>query len=160
MNKKILALLLLFAIVLASALVILKDSGKALVCFDDGVCVKAEIADTPEQRAKGLMNRERLDGDEGMLFIFPDEGIQPFWMKNTLIPLDMIWINSSMQVVHIEHAVPCVKDPCAIYDPGIKAKYVVEATSNYTQLNGIQTGDSANIQFSLDSLINKIIGKS
>jgi uncharacterized membrane protein (UPF0127 family) len=56
--------------------------------------ISVEIADTPTERQTGLMNRKSMDKNSGMLFIFEQDGVYPFWMKNTLIPLDMIWINS------------------------------------------------------------------
>src|SRR3990172_7339338 len=59
------------------------------VCFGQE-CFEVEIADSPEEQAKGLMGRESLEPGKGMLFVFPEEGIYPFWMKDTLMPLDMI----------------------------------------------------------------------
>ncbi len=61
-------------------------------CFKN-YCFKVELAKTPEERSRGLMSIKSLASDKGMLFIFEKEGIFPFWMKNTLIPLDIIWIN-------------------------------------------------------------------
>jgi uncharacterized membrane protein (UPF0127 family) len=67
-----------------------------------------EIADTTEERTLGLMNRKYLREDGGMLFIFEKTGWYPFWMKNTYIPLDIIWLNENKEVVHIkEEAQPC-----------------------------------------------------
>ncbi|MFH1054937.1 MAG: DUF192 domain-containing protein [Candidatus Altiarchaeota archaeon] len=112
------------------------------VCFKDS-CVKVEIADNESGRMKGLMFRETLPPDRGMLFIFEEEGIHSFWMKNTLIPLDIIWLDSNMRVVNIEHAAPCKADPCQSYNPGETAKYVLEVNGGYATEHGIKVGDTA-----------------
>ncbi|MFH1586781.1 MAG: DUF192 domain-containing protein [Candidatus Diapherotrites archaeon] len=118
--------------------------GRDKVCFPE-ICVNVEVADTPDKRSLGLMFRESLGGNEGMLFIFPNEGIYPFWMKNTLIPLDMIWVNGDMKIVHIEHAVPCVTETCPSYRPANPAKYVVEVNAGFTDEKGIEIGDIVSI---------------
>lgn len=69
---------------------------------------KLKVADTGKKRSQGLMYIENLPKNEGMLFVFEKSGIYPFWMKNTKIPLDIIWLNSDKQVVYIkENASPC-----------------------------------------------------
>jgi hypothetical protein len=85
-----------------------------------------EIADSQEERAQGLMFREKLCNDCGMLFIFEQEDIQSFWMKNTLIPLDIIFINKDLTILDIFSAQPCTKDPCQSYTSEQKALYVLE----------------------------------
>ena len=101
-----------------------------------------ELATTPEERARGLMFREHLDPDKGMLFIFEDEGLHPFWMKNTLIPLDIIWIDEAEKVVFIsKNTQPCEQGPCPIIDPGEKAKYVLEVCGGTADKIGLTVGD-------------------
>ena len=90
------------------------------------MCFTVEIADTPTEREKGLMNRESMAENHGMLFIFLASDFYNFWMKNTLIPLDIIWLDDQMNVVRILTAQPCETDFCEIYKPGALAKYVVE----------------------------------
>ena len=89
-----------------------------------------EVADTKAERAKGLMFRESLPDDEGMLFIFPSESKHTFWMYQTEIPLDIIWLDSNWKIVHEEKNVqPCKStDPrkCKSYQPDQNAKYVIE----------------------------------
>jgi len=75
------------------------------------------------------MYRESLPEKKGMLFVFPTSDIHDFWMKNTIIPLDMIWIDNQFKVVHIANAQPCTEDPCKIYAPRTLAKYVLEINS-------------------------------
>ena len=103
--------------------------------------ISVEIADDNEERMKGLMFRERLDENSGMLFIFHKEEYQKFWMKNTLIPLDMIFIDKNFKIVDIKNAVPCKKEPCILYGSLQPAEYVLEVNSNFTSENGIRLGD-------------------
>jgi len=113
------------------------------VCFNE-TCFNVEIVDTEAERALGLMNRERMNYDEGMLFIFEESGNYPFWMKNTLIPLDMIWINEKKEVVYIKrNALPCKEDPCEIIDPNSNALYVLEVNSGISAQNNIAIGSIA-----------------
>ena len=119
----------------------------ARVCFASGSCVKAEVADTPEERAYGLMNRTFLADGYGMVFVYPAEDYLAFWMKNTLIPLDVIWIDSKMRVVHIAHATPCTADPCPIYRPDAAAMYVLEVRGGYTLDHSVSEGDGAVVSF-------------
>lgn len=115
------------------------------VCFKRN-CFDVEVVITAEERQKGLMDREALDPETGMLFIFPREDIYPFWMKNTLIALDMIWLDRGRKVVHIEKgAKPCVSDPCPQYMPPAEALYVVEFNAGTADNYIIQIGDQAEI---------------
>jgi len=94
-----------------------------------GVIIQAELADTPRKRAEGLMFREHLPKHRGMLFTFGQAQPWIFWMKNTRIPLDIIWMNDNKQVIHIAHQVPvCTRtdDGCPQYQPNDAALYVLE----------------------------------
>src|SRR3989344_5640548 len=73
------------------------------VCIKDN-CFVVEIAQTQEEKVQGLMHRVSLDNNKGMLFIYDSPTIAKFWMKNTLISLDIIWINKNNKIVHIEKA--------------------------------------------------------
>jgi len=111
------------------------------VCFD-GLCLETEVVETQEDRSRGLMFRESLGERVGMLFIFEKSGIYSFWMKNTLIPLDIIWIDEEMRIVRIVNVEPCVEDPCTTYNPGVEARYVFETNIGFAEENGIGIGDS------------------
>lgn len=101
--------------------------------------ITAELAVTPAERERGLMFREKLEPDQGMLFVFEEEDLYSFWMKNTLIPLDIIWLNSHQQIVHIERDVPpCQHDPCPGYRPRQPALYVLELKGGQAEANGLQ----------------------
>jgi hypothetical protein len=103
---------------------------------------RVEIADTPEKHALGLMHRRSLKSDYGMLFIFADEEVRSFWMKNTLIPLDMIFINSGHQVVDLFHAVPpCPGDPCPSYTSAYPARFVLEIAGGTAKKLKLAPGD-------------------
>ena len=104
--------------------------------------INAEIADDSQEMAKGLMFRKHLNEDSGMLFIFENEEQQTFWMKNTLIPLDIIFIDKNFKIVDIRYTIPCEKDPCRLYKSTKPAKYVLEMNGNFTSINKIKTGES------------------
>ncbi|HET7437157.1 MAG TPA: DUF192 domain-containing protein [Thermoanaerobaculia bacterium] len=112
------------------------------VVFPDGTQISVEIVADDEARAQGLMFRDSLRPNAGMLFFFPKEGDYPFWMKNTFIPLDMIWIDSTRHVVAIHHDVPpCKADPCASYPPNANALYVLEVAAGVAQQHALKVGD-------------------
>lgn len=102
--------------------------------------VKAEIADSPEEITTGLMFRESLPKNRGMLFVFPDSATRNFWMKNMLIPLDMLFISENMTIAKVHHAVPCVSEPCPLYNSERPVKYVLEVNGNFTGNAGIREG--------------------
>lgn len=86
-----------------------------------------ELAVTKDQREKGLMHRSKLAPGSGMLFVFPTVSRTGFWMKNTLIPLDIIWLDKTKNVVHTSlNTPPCDQDPCPIYTTPVLSKYVLE----------------------------------
>jgi len=111
------------------------------VCINDN-CFIVEMAITIKEKQTGLMNRESLPPDSGMLFIYEEENIYPFWMKNTLIPLDIIWINKNKEIIYIENnALPCKLDPCPIYNPKEKAIYILEINGKLANSLKINIGD-------------------
>lgn len=110
-------------------------------------CFTVWVASNDSDRQKGLMFQTSLASSSGMLFIFQQSGIYPFWMKNTLIPLDMLWIDSSQKIVHIASAVqPCLSDPCPSIDPATSALFVLELPSWSAQKLGIKVGDSIELK--------------
>jgi uncharacterized membrane protein (UPF0127 family) len=112
------------------------------VYFQDGRSVTAELAVTDAQRARGLMNRERILPDQGMLFVFEEEAAHSFWMKNTLVSLDMLWLDRDRRIIHIERDVPpCTSDPCPSYGPGKPALYVLELKGGMAAVFGLKTHD-------------------
>ena len=111
------------------------------VCINEN-CFQVASAKTQSERERGLMNVGSLDKDKGTLFIFDKDGIYPFWMKNTLINLDIIWIDSNKKIVFIkENAEPCKNFICPSIVPLVKASYVLEINAGLCQEIGLKLGD-------------------
>ena len=87
------------------------------------------------------MNRTELCSDCGMLFLFPDEKIRSFWMKNTLIPLEMLFLSADFQILDIIEAEPCQENPCKIYASNLPAKYVLELNKDYSKNHNLKIND-------------------
>jgi uncharacterized protein len=129
--------------------VILFTSGCTSVLTDQvclkGTCFAVDIADTPQDRERGLMGVESLGDDEGMLFVFEGDGAYQFWMKDTLIPLDMVWIDKGGRIVYIEKdAQPCEAQPCTVYGPpagSAPALYVLEVSGGTAERLSFAVGD-------------------
>ena len=143
-KKFLLGSALLFALlfVLIFLLVFVGKKSKesiSRVCFEDE-CFFVEIARTQEERTRGLMFRSELPEDRGMLFIFKGEGIHSFWMKNTYIPLDIIWISAEKEVVFINKNTPPCGEECPSIIPDKSALYVLEINAGMADKIGLKTG--------------------
>lgn len=99
-----------------------------------------EIAETDEERAKGLMNRESLAANSGMWFVFPQMGSEKFWMKDTLIPLDLIFVDNNMKVVHVIKNAPAMSTE--ILSSPASFQYVLEVNAGTADNKGIAVGDT------------------
>lgn len=132
-----LILLVLTAVALGAA-----QAPKVGICAADGkerASITVELAVTPGQREFGLMYREHLDADAGMLFIFPAAAQLKFWMKHTEIPLDMIFADPSGAIVGIvANATPYSEKPVG---PDAPALYVLEVDGGFCARHGIRAGD-------------------
>ena len=101
--------------------------------------VAVEVARTPRETQRGLMYREHLPPDAGMLFLFARPRVQSFWMKNTLIPLDIIFVSSDMVVVGVvENAEPGTTRSRTL--PGVVSQYVVEVNAGWAREHGVAAG--------------------
>jgi uncharacterized membrane protein (UPF0127 family) len=124
----------------------IKEPKVTIFTSSSKVEIKVEIADTPEKRQFGLMFREKLERNSGMLFVFEEEQYVTFWMKNTRIPLDMIFISENGTINEIkENVQPCEKDPCPTYPSKFPTKYVLEVNSGFCRQNNIKVGDKVKI---------------
>ncbi len=100
--------------------------------------LRVEVVSRPADLARGLMHRERLAADAGMLFVYPDEDVRSFWMKNTLIPLDMLFIGANRRVVGVvENTTPLSLEPCTVDLP---ARFVLEVNAGTVRRHGIKIG--------------------
>jgi YVTN family beta-propeller protein len=112
--------------------------------YATGIPVYVDVANDPEEWSRGLMFRKSMEWNNGMLFVFEDVEYLSFWMKNTYIPLDMIFVDKDLRIVDIkEDAQPCPlqEDICPSYPSKQPAKYVLEVNAGFVQQNGIRVGD-------------------
>jgi uncharacterized protein len=99
---------------------------------------RVEVADTPTQRELGLQYRKELAADRGMIFLFPAPSVQSFWMKNTPLPLDMIFIGSDRKIAGIvEQTVPFSLEPRSV---GAPSQFVLEINGGLSKRLGIRAG--------------------
>lgn len=109
----------------------------------DGHTFSVELATTPATQEHGLMDRTSMPADHGMLFVFPDSQPRTFWMKNTLIPLDILFFDAHRKLVTIQaNAQPCKADPCALYPSNAPARYVLELNAGTAAKLGARIGDA------------------
>ncbi len=116
-----------------------------------------EVADSFNERARGLMGRSSLPKDSGMLFVFDSVGRPSFWMYKTLIPLDIVWVSEDFKVSYIkQNAEPCkTKETCYQITPDSNAKYVVEVNSGLAERFGFNVGDPVRFSPALSNSLKK-----
>lgn len=119
----------------------------------NGFKVLLAIASTDEQRIKGLSGLEKLDENEGMLFMFNEPSRQGFWMNEMNFPIDIIWLDSNSKVVHIEKNLePCrIFMTCPVYEPQLDSLYVIELRSDFTNDHSIKNGMKINLNLTQDN---------
>jgi hypothetical protein len=108
--------------------------------------VELEVAKTPAEQSQGLMFRSQLPPERGMLFDFDSPRVARFWMKNTLIPLDMIFLREGKIKAILEQIPPCKSDPCPVYGPWMEVDQVLELGAGQAQNMGIKVGDRLTIR--------------
>ena len=107
-----------------------------------------QIANTVATRSQGLSNRRLLCPSCGMLFVFPRSGFYPFWMKDTLIPLDIIWLSATGKIINISHSTPVEKDPAHpqnTYQPQLPARFVLELPAGSALSLGLKEDEQLNL---------------
>lgn len=117
---------------LPAARVRIQGSGRTLE-FD------VRVAETPEDQARGLQGVEALPEGAGMLFVFEAERTGGFWMRDTLVPLDIAFLDAGGRVLAVAGMVPCPGDPCPITDPGVPHRAALETAAG--ALTGVDPGD-------------------
>ena len=117
---------------------------KARVTFiKQQVVMEVEIAKTEQARQYGLMNRTQLDSNSGMLFVYSDEALRGVWMKNTLLPLDVLFINRDGRIVSIaQNLQPCKIERCPVTDSQGIAQYMLEVNAGFIDRHNIQLGQT------------------
>ena len=110
------------------------------------VVVRVEVADTDEERQVGLMNRESLPDQSGMIFLFDEDVSGGFWMKNTLIPLSIAFADANGTIVRILDMEPCEADPCPTYEPGVFYRSALEVNQGAFEDWGVAEGDTLTLQ--------------
>jgi uncharacterized protein len=107
---------------------------------DERIAMPVWVADDDLLRQRGLMDRTSLRPDAGMLFVFEVPTDSGFWMKNTLIPLSIAFIDDDGQVLETLDMEPCEADPCRVYTPGVTYRYALEANRGFFDDHGVTAG--------------------
>lgn len=119
-----------------------KYGQKPSIIFPDGFSISVILAKTDMERARGLMFVSDLPDDRGMLFLGESETQNPFWMKNCLIHLDLLWLDARGTIVDISSNLPpCQEDPCPNYFPKVPYTNVLEVRGNLAAEHGLAVGD-------------------
>ena len=123
------------------------DRPPSTVAFDDtDALLYVEIADQPEEQRRGLMGVENLPADQGMAFAYEEPVSHTFWMKDTLIPLTVAFVDEAGRVIGVLDMQPCEADPCPSY--GVDEPYVLAIESNlgWFDDHGIEAGDRVELR--------------
>lgn len=118
-------------------------TARILTASGHEVIVMLEVADTPASRAIGLSRRSSLAADGGMLFVFPSDGLAPFWMKDTWIPLSIAFIASDGAIVDIQDMQPMTED---LHSPPRPYRYALEVNQGFFEKNGVRPDDRVEIR--------------
>jgi uncharacterized protein len=119
--------------------------GRVLIDTEgNSVLLDVDVAETEEQRAFGLMMRESLPEDEGMLFVFFEDSTSAFTMRNTLIPLSVAFFDFDGEILKILDMEPCEEEPCPSYDPGVTYRGALEVNQGAFESWDVGVGDKVN----------------
>lgn len=121
-----------------------------------GEVFRVEVADDPESRARGLMHREEMDGDRGMLFVFERSELRAFWMRNTLIPLSIAYIDENLRILEIHDMIPLSETPVPSRFP---AQFALELNQGEFERRGIAVGDRLVPSNELRERISSTVGR-
>ena len=112
----------------------------AQVCTMD-VCVNVEVVSGKKDMERGLQGRQGLGHNRGMLFVFDHDDRYRFWMKDMKFPIDIIWLDRQDRIVAVvENVPPCAADPCPVYMPPAKARYVLEVSAGFSRAHDLKPG--------------------
>ena len=144
-NKKRIVFLIVMALLLVSGAMLFNAPHQTEIFqinFPNGVALQGEIADTPEKLLFGLAFREVLPPDGALLLIFEESGPHTVWTKAFQMPVDLIWVDESKQVVHLVHeAQPCDEPKCPRFGPPPQnARYIIETSAGFIRRADVQIG--------------------
>jgi uncharacterized membrane protein (UPF0127 family) len=119
------------------------QQGRTLTIYSspEPIHLVVEIADTPQARRQGLAGRTSLARNAGMAFLFDAPTHDPFWMKNTLIPLSIAFWDEKRRIVAIADMEPCPADPCPTYRPDVRYVGALEVNLGFFEEHGVKVGD-------------------
>jgi len=139
--KKII-IVLVFALSFLKLISLTNDEVNVIPLYIGSEKFLVEVADTPEKQRLGLMYRESVPDNFGMLFVHEDEAYRSMWMKNCKISLDLIFLDENKQVINISHNVPpCLNEPCPSYASEQPARYVLELRGKRAEELKLKPGD-------------------
>jgi uncharacterized membrane protein (UPF0127 family) len=110
---------------------------------DGEVSLTVEVADSDDERARGLMGVTDLPANEGMAFVFDEQSTGTFWMEGTLIPLAIAFVGENGHILGISEMTPCRTDPCPTYSSPAPYTWAVETNAGWFAANGVRAGDEA-----------------
>ena len=116
--------------------------------YIENLAIKVMVADEPDERKQGLSGVESLRELQGMLFVFDDSDTHGIWMKDMLIPLDIIWINDQFEIVYIERNATPESYP-KVFSPREPARFVLEVNAFFSESFGVAVGDKVTIPASI-----------
>jgi len=137
--------LILFVAMLGCAYRQTAEEPLTLVWLPDGTEIRVEVMTRPEDMARGMMFRDSLAADRGMLFVHDRPGRYRYWMYQCLIPLDILWLDSSKRIVEISADTPPCKteaEACPTYGGNYDAQYVLELAAGSAARHGLKPGDA------------------
>lgn len=117
----------------------LEEPSKRIRVIVGDKTISAEVANTDQERAQGLSGRESLGAETGLIFVFDTPGKYGFWMKNMKFPIDIVWIDETLQVVGVERLINPDTYPAQFFPPS-DIKYALELTAGEASILGIDTG--------------------
>lgn len=138
----------LIILVIGISIFLASTNSESTACIENKKCFDIEFAGTEYLRELGLSNRESLPQNNGMLFVFEEDVIPGFWMKDMNFPLDIIWIDSNFEIVGIEKDIqPCETiENCPAVFPEREIRYVLEINSGLSDFYDFKEGDSVKIR--------------
>ncbi|MBU0636285.1 DUF192 domain-containing protein [Candidatus Micrarchaeota archaeon] len=143
----VVVVVLLLGVLLVVPLALLALEKKPLACFENDTCLELEVAFSLAERQQGLMHRTELAQNSGMLFVFDSSEVHSFWMKNTLIPLDIIWLDPNGTIVGIkENVVACEESPCPSYSIEEPSLFVLETNAGFVAQNNVHENQKVRLE--------------